>query len=67
MGKGARKKIAGVERADGSKIDEDEERRDNEDALDDPRSRKGTSKGHGLVDEKTWKPRIYKWKMERKR
>ena len=51
MGKGASRKISGVERVDGDDEDEEDE--------DTPRSKK--------VDEKTWKPRVYKWRVERKR
>ncbi|KAI8990559.1 small-subunit processome [Trametes punicea] len=51
MGKGASRKLKGVERVDedGNEDDEDEDR---------PRRK---------VDEKTWKPRVYKWRIERKR
>jgi U3 small nucleolar RNA-associated protein 11 len=53
MGKGAAKKIAGVEKVeDGDGDDLDDESR--------PSRRK-------IVDEKTYKPRVYKWKAERKR
>ena len=51
MGKGASRKISGVER-----VDEDEDEGDDDDGM--PRSK---------VDEKTWKPRVYKWRIERKR
>ncbi|KAI0639541.1 small-subunit processome [Trametes polyzona] len=50
MGKGASRKLAGVERVD-QEGDEDEEE-------DRPPKK---------VDEKTWKPRVYKWRIERKR
>ena len=50
MGKGASRKISGVERVDGED-DEDEEE------FTQPTK----------VDEKTWKPRVYKWRVERKR
>lgn len=53
MGKGTSRKVAGVEKV----MDEDEEDED-EDAG--PSRRK-------TVNEKTWKPRVYKWKLERKR
>ena len=53
MGKGASRKLKGVERVD------DEGGNDEEDD-DDRRPAK-------KVDEKTWKPRVYKWKLERKR
>jgi U3 small nucleolar RNA-associated protein 11 len=59
MGKGGRRKLRGVEKVEGGgEADEDE------DAMDDRRSRK--NKGE-IVSEKTWKPRVYKWKLERKR
>ena len=51
MGKGASKKLSGVEKMDDDRNEEDEE--------DASRPRK--------VDEKTWKPRVYKWRVERKR
>jgi len=41
---------------------------EDEDARDDRRSGKGKERSGGkVVDEKTWKPRVYKWKLERKR
>lgn len=63
MGKGGRRKISGVSLVeggnDGIKFDEDEE--------DDRRTRKkGGSNNKVQVDEKTWKPRVYKWRFERK-
>lgn len=51
MGKGASRKLQGVE-----KMDEGDDGDDDDDA---PRPKK--------VDEKTWKPRVYKWRVERKR
>ncbi|EAU92754.2 u3 small nucleolar RNA-associated protein 11 [Coprinopsis cinerea okayama7 len=60
MGKGAAKKIAGVE-----KFGEDDDSEDDEDALD---ARGGRPlKKSKVVDEATYKPRVYKWKLERKR
>ncbi|KAF9269994.1 small-subunit processome [Marasmius fiardii PR-910] len=60
MGKGARRKIQGAEPVDGR--DDDEE---DEDALD---ARGGRSKKTVTrVDESTYKPRVYKWRLERKR
>ncbi|KAF7793402.1 hypothetical protein EIP86_004514 [Pleurotus ostreatoroseus] len=53
MGKGASRKLSGVEQ-----VVEDED--DDEDSDDEDRRLK-------KVDEKTWKPRVYKWKLERKR
>ena len=52
MGKGASRKLSGVEKVD----DEGDDDEEDEDA---PRPKK--------VDEKTWKPRVYKWRVERKR
>ena len=54
MGKGASRKLSGVEKVDDEGHDDDED--DTDDA---PRPKK--------VDEKTWKPRVYKWRVERKR
>ncbi|KAH9858062.1 small-subunit processome [Lenzites betulinus] len=51
MGKGGAQKVAGVERID---------REGEEDEDEDERPAK-------KVDEKTWKPRVYKWRIERKR
>ncbi|KAF9454065.1 u3 small nucleolar RNA-associated protein 11 [Macrolepiota fuliginosa MF-IS2] len=60
MGKGARAKIAGVE-----KINGDSESEEDEDEID---ARKGRRRSNSKkVDEETYKPRVYKWKMERKR
>lgn len=52
MGKGASKKLKGVEKVEDEDEDEDEE--------DEERRPK-------KVDEKLWKPRVYKWRVERKR
>ncbi|KIK07518.1 hypothetical protein K443DRAFT_87077 [Laccaria amethystina LaAM-08-1] len=61
MGKGGRKKIQGVEKVEGGN-DEDEEDQDEIDA------RKGRRpKSSQKVDEKNYKPRVYKWRLERKR
>lgn len=54
MGKGGSRKLKGVEKVD-NEGDEDD---------DDMDSGSRTSK---KGDEKTWKPRVYKWKLERKR
>ncbi|KAF8167690.1 small-subunit processome [Crassisporium funariophilum] len=60
MGKGARKKILGVEKVEGQ--DEDEEDQDEIDA------RKGRRRPSARkVDEATYRPRVYKWRLERKR
>jgi U3 small nucleolar RNA-associated protein 11 len=61
MGKGGRRKLKDAERMEG----DDEEDADDEDEID---ARKG--KRTALVqkvDEKTYKPRVYKWRLERKR
>jgi len=60
MGKGGSKKLKGVERVDGT-----EEGTEDEDAEDAGRGRqRRTRKG---VDDKAYKPRVYKWRAERKR
>ncbi|RPD82426.1 small-subunit processome [Lentinus tigrinus ALCF2SS1-7] len=51
MSKGASRKLSGVEKVEDSMDDDEDE--------DTSRSKK--------VDEKTWKPRVYKWRVERKR
>lgn len=61
MGKGGRKKIRGVEKVEGEN-DEDEEDQDEIDA------RKGRRRmSSQKVDETNYKPRVYKWRLERKR
>lgn len=60
MGKGGRQKLHGVERVEGDDNAEDE------DEQDDRRASKGKS-GLRVVNEKIWKPRVYKWRLERKR
>jgi len=61
MGKGARKKIQSIEKV-GAQDDEDEM---DEDELD---ARKGKQRHLSRrVDETTYKPRVYKWRLERKR
>jgi U3 small nucleolar RNA-associated protein 11 len=60
MGKGGSKKLKGVERVDGTERESEDE--DAEDAGRGRRSR--TSKG---VEDKAYKPRVYKWRAERKR
>ncbi|KAF9056585.1 small-subunit processome [Panaeolus papilionaceus] len=61
MGKGSNKKIRGPERVEGP--DEDEE--EDEDAID---ARKGKRRIETkVVDEASYRPRVYKWKLERKR
>jgi U3 small nucleolar RNA-associated protein 11 len=64
MGRGGRRKLRGVEKVEGG----DDHVSEDEDAKDDRRSGKGKGRGGGkVVDEKTWKPRVYKWKLERNR
>ena len=56
MGKGGSKKLEGVQ-----KVGDDDDRDESDDSLDDrPRAAK-------QVDEKVYKPRVYKWRAERKR
>jgi len=62
MGKGGRKKILGVEKVEGNDVDDDE----NEDEIDARRGR-GRKPSSRQVDEATYKPRVYKWRLERKR
>jgi len=58
MGKGGRKKVRGVERLDGEE----------EDDSDDAGDRRGSSfRPKEAVDEKAYRPREYKWRLERKR
>ncbi|EPT01557.1 hypothetical protein FOMPIDRAFT_1161445 [Fomitopsis schrenkii] len=54
MGKGATRKLRGAEKV--------EDNGDDEDADDDMVERRPKK-----VDEKTWKPRVYKWRVERKK
>ncbi len=58
MGKGGSRKIRGVE-----KVENDEDEDEDEDERD---ARKGKSSG-ATVQDKTYKPRVYKWRAERKR
>jgi U3 small nucleolar RNA-associated protein 11 len=59
MGKGGRKKVLDVERVEG----DDEE---NEDEIDARRGRRRKPSSR-QVDEETYRPRVYKWRLERKR
>jgi U3 small nucleolar RNA-associated protein 11 len=60
MGEGAKRKIQGVEKVEG-----DSEEEDDEDEID---ARRGKfAPKIRKVDETTYKPRVYKWRMERKR
>ncbi|KZV94152.1 small-subunit processome, partial [Exidia glandulosa HHB12029] len=65
MGKGAAKKLRGLEKDGAGKRDEDDE-----DDFDVPgkRSRKGKKQVKMTPEEEAaWKPRVYKWKFDRKR
>lgn len=62
MGKGGRKKIAGVEKVEGDDDDEEED----EDEIDARRGKRRPSSTR-QVDETTYRPRVYKWRLERKR
>jgi U3 small nucleolar RNA-associated protein 11 len=55
MGKGGRQKIRGVEKVEGD--DEDEDRSDDD----------VPSRSHAKSDEQAYRPRVYKWRMERKK
>ena len=54
MGKGRSRKVRGVERVEGK-----DEASEDEDGL--------GGRGSGSVDEKEYRPRVYKWRAERKR
>ena len=56
MGKGGRKKLRGVEKVE---VDEDEDDTDDNDLK--------PGKKTKTADEKSYRPRVYKWRMERKR
>jgi U3 small nucleolar RNA-associated protein 11 len=56
MGKGSSTRIRGLEKVEG---DEDNEEEEEEDA---PKPKKMSK-----AEEKAYKPRVYKWKVERKR
>lgn len=60
MGKGARKKIRGVEKVEGEENDSEDE-----DEID---ARKGKRRRSSrVVDEETYRPRVYKWRLERRK
>lgn len=66
MGKGGRRKISGVTLVE----NKPNAASDDDDARDESRLRKKVRKQAQTkiqVDEKTWKPRVYKWRFERKR
>jgi U3 small nucleolar RNA-associated protein 11 len=61
MGKGGRKKLRGAEKVEGGSEDDE----DDEDEID---ARKGkVSARKNRSDNDTYKPRVYKWRLERKR
>lgn len=59
-GKGARRKIVAVVSENAMEEEEDE------DAVDARKGKRTTVRRMTDVDEKNYKPRVYKWKMERK-
>jgi U3 small nucleolar RNA-associated protein 11 len=63
MGKGGKKKIQGVEKVEG---DDDDDEAETQDEIDARRGRKQKS-SRKVVDETTYRPRVYKWRLERKR
>lgn len=63
MGKGGKKKIQGVEKVEG---DDNEDREETQDEIDARRGKRQKST-FKVVDETTYRPRIYKWRLERKR
>ncbi len=60
MGKGRSRKLKGVERVDGTKEESEDE--DTKDAR-----RVGQSRTQKGVEEKAYRPRVYRWRAERKR
>ena len=65
MGKGGKKKIQGVEKVEGDDDDE-EDREETQDEIDARRGKRQKST-FKVVNETTYRPRIYKWRLERKR
>ncbi|KAG6862717.1 hypothetical protein C0993_001837 [Termitomyces sp. T159_Od127] len=59
MGKGGRKKIMGAEKVEGDSDSEEDE--DEDDA------RKSKPRKTSKTNDETYKPRVYKWRIERKR
>ncbi|KIK70764.1 hypothetical protein GYMLUDRAFT_32810 [Collybiopsis luxurians FD-317 M1] len=59
MGKGARRKVRAPE-----KVGDNDESEDDEDALD---ARGGRPKRPSVKSDETYRPRVYKWRIERKR
>jgi U3 small nucleolar RNA-associated protein 11 len=62
MGKGRAKKLKGVER-----VDHGDDGSEDEDARDARQGRGSGSKRRGAVEPGEYKPRVYKWRAERKR
>lgn len=60
MGKGARSKIQAVEKVDDHKDDDEED----EDELD---ARRGKHRRRTPMNEEIYRPRVYKWRLERKK
>jgi U3 small nucleolar RNA-associated protein 11 len=61
MGKGARRKIQAVEKVDDVKDDDEED----EDEID---ARKGKRRSRvRSMNEEIYRPRVYKWRLERKK
>ena len=60
MGKGRSKKLKGVERVDGPEEGSEDEEAEDAGKGSQTRTRKG-------VDDKAYKPRVYKWRAERKK
>ncbi|KAG6911604.1 hypothetical protein DXG01_011907 [Tephrocybe rancida] len=59
MGKGGRKKIAAPEKVEGESDSEEDE--------DEVDARKGKQRKVSKTNDETYKPRVYKWRLERKR
>jgi U3 small nucleolar RNA-associated protein 11 len=58
MGKGARKKIPAVQKVEGDDAEEDQDEID---------ARKGKRRPRRTINDVTYKPRVYKWRLERKK
>lgn len=60
MGKGARRKIKGIEKVEG-----DDEEEEDEDEIDARRGKRRSLPRR--IDEEAYRPRVYKWRQERKK
>ena len=60
MGKGARRRIKGVEKVEGDEDDEEDE-----DEIDARRGKRRSLPRQ--IDEEAYRPRVYKWRLERKK